>query len=90
MAKPLDIKIKSDFLESKKRAQDSVLTEERVRAIIPIATEYLSFWREYPDMFVDMNKGEDSKFKFYFYQRLFIRAAMRHRYFFGTFNCGRG
>ena len=36
-------------------------------------------------MFIDMIKGPDSKFNFFFYQRLFLRAAMRHKYFFGTF-----
>ena len=29
------------------------LSEERVRAIIPAARAYISFWREYPDMFID-------------------------------------
>ena len=78
------IKVKSDFLEAKKN-REIVLTEERVRKNIPVFRQYISFWREYPDMFIDMIKGEDSKFEFFFYQRLFLRAAMRHRYFFGTF-----
>lgn len=29
------------------------LSEERVRAIIPAARQYIAFWREYPDMFID-------------------------------------
>lgn len=29
------------------------LSEERVRAIIPVARQYVAFWREYPDMFID-------------------------------------
>lgn len=78
------IKVKSDFLEAKK-SREMVLTEERVRKNIPVFRQYISFWREYPDMFIDMIKGKDSKFNFFFYQRLFLRAAMRHRYFFGTF-----
>ena len=78
------VSIKSDFLEAKK-SREIVLTEERVRKNIPVFREYISFWREYPDMFIDMIKGEDSKFNFFFYQRVFLRAAMRHRYFFGTF-----
>lgn len=75
--------IESDFVKFKKD-RDDVLTEERVSKIIPRATEYVSFWREYPDMLIDFMK-QDSKFEFFFYQRLFLRAAMRHRYFFGTF-----
>ena len=78
------VNVKSDFLEAKKN-REIVLTEERVRKNIPVFREYISFWREYPDMFIDMIKGEDSKFNFFFYQRVFLRAAMRHRYFFGTF-----
>lgn len=83
------IEVDSDFLK-KKQAREIFLTEDKVRANIPKFTEYVSFWREYPDMFIDMLKGPESKFSFYFYQRMFLRAAMRHRYFFGTFKCGRG
>ena len=67
------------------------LSEERVRAIIPAARSYISFWREYPDMFVDFlvrgNRAEvkDGEFKFYFYQRVFLRAAMRHQYLYAVF-----
>ena len=67
------------------------LSEERVRAIIPAARSYISFWREYPDMFVDFlvrgNRTEvkDGEFKFYFYQRVFLRAAMRHQYLYAVF-----
>ncbi len=59
------IDIKSDFINSKKN-REVFLTEERVRASIPTFTEYVSFWREYPDMFIDMIKGPDSKFNFSF------------------------
>lgn len=78
------IPTKSDFLERKNK-KEIFLTEDRVKENIPVFTEYVSFWREYPDMFIDMMKDPDSKFEFFFYQRIFLRAAMRHRYFFGTF-----
>ena len=29
------------------------LSEERINAIIPVARQYISFWREYPDIFID-------------------------------------
>lgn len=63
------------------------LSEERVKAIIPIAREYISFWREYPDIFVEFLCGEknENNFKLYFYQRVFLRAVMRHRYAYATF-----
>ena len=63
------------------------LSEERIKAIVPIAREYISFWREYPDIFVEFLCGEknESNFKLYFYQRVFLRAVMRHRYAYATF-----
>ena len=67
------------------------LSEERVRAIVPAAREYISFWREYPDLFVDFlvrgtrTEIKDGELKFYFYQRVFLRAAMRHQYLYAVF-----
>lgn len=62
------------------------LSEERINAIIPIAREYISFWREYPDIFVEFLCGSNpNNFKLYFYQRVFLRAVMRHRYSYATF-----
>lgn len=51
------------------------LSEERVSAIIPQARDYISFWREYPDLFVDfMRTGGRSDvkttFNLFFYQRV--------------------
>ena len=61
------------------------LSEERIRAIIPAARQYISFWREYPDLFVDFMKGPDNTFNLFFYQRVFMRAAMRHKYVYAVF-----
>ena len=62
------------------------LSEERVNNIVPVAREYIAFWREYPDIFVEFLCGENKdKFKLYFYQRVFLRAVMRHRYAYATF-----
>ena len=66
------------------------LSEERVRAIIPEARKYIAFWREYPDLFVDFlqDGGDPSRkkdLKFYFYQRVFLRAAMRYKYVYMVF-----
>lgn len=62
------------------------LSEERINAIIPVAREYISFWREYPDIFVEFLCGNNpNNFKLYFYQRVFLRAVMRHRYAYATF-----
>lgn len=61
------------------------ISEERVRAIMPDIRNTIAFFREYPDLFVDFIKGPDSNFKFYFYQRIFLRVVMRHRKVYATF-----
>ena len=44
-----DILKLSSSMESKKVG----LSKERIQAIIPTARQYISFWREYPDIFVE-------------------------------------
>lgn len=67
------------------------LSEERVEAIKPQVRQYIAFWREYPDMFVDfLQTGRDGTIpenglKFFFYQRVFLRAAMRYKYVYMVF-----
>ena len=65
-------------LSSIKGGKKLGISEERLRAAIPVARQYIAFWRDYPDLFVDFMAGKDSKFHFYFYQRVFLRAAIRH------------
>ena len=62
------------------------LSEERIRAQMPFLREYISFWREYPDLFVEFLCGHNpSNFQLFFYQRVFLRAVIRHRYAYATF-----
>ena len=65
------------------------LSEERVRAIIPAARQYIAWWREYPDLFVDFMAGGENRPKdslnLFFYQRVFLRAAMRYKYVYAVF-----
>ena len=61
------------------------LSEERIRAAMIEIRKSIAFYREYPDLFVDFVKGPDSNFKFYFYQRIFLRVVMRHRKVYATF-----
>ena len=62
------------------------LSEERLRAAIPVARQYIAFWREYPDIFVEFLCGSNPEnFHLFFYQRVFLRGAMRHRYTYATF-----
>ena len=39
----------------------------------------------YPDLFLDTIATKNCPIKFYYYQRILLRAMMRYRYFFGTF-----
>ena len=61
------------------------LSEERLKQQLPHLRTMVSFFREYPDLLVDYIKGPNNTFHFYFYQRVFIRIVMRHRYVYATF-----
>lgn len=65
--------------------QKQGLSEERLKNQIGPLRKLIAFYRQYPDIFIDDIKGPDSTFKFYFYQRVFIRIVMRHRYVYATF-----
>ena len=58
-------------LSSKKRKIG--ISEERIEKIKPVLRQYIAFWREYPDMFVDfLQTGADGEIpkeglRFYFY-----------------------
>ena len=80
----------ADLLELSKNKNISKkvgISEERIREQLPIIREYISFWREYPDIFVEFLCGESNpeNFNLFFYQRVFLRAVMRHRYAYATF-----
>lgn len=76
-----------DF-SSSKNLKKTEMTEERIRECMPELRKAIAFYREYPDIFVDDIKGEDCPFKFYYYQRIFLRVAMRHRKVYATFPRG--
>mgnify|MGYP006913792142 FL=1 len=73
-------------LSKSKNTKKTGLSEERIRAQIPIIRDYIAYWREYPDKFVDFLCGSNPEnFHLFFYQRVFLRAVMRHRYAYATF-----
>ena len=73
-----------DLSESRDNQKQEV-SEERIAAILPQLRQLISFFREYPDIYIDFIKGPDCNFEFYFYQRVFLRIVMRHRYVYATF-----
>ena len=80
-------------LSSSKRKEKLGYSEERIGAILPVMRNYVAFWREYPDLFVDfLQTGGDPniepKLKLRFYQRVFMRVAMRYRYVYAVYPRG--
>jgi hypothetical protein len=80
-----------DLLDVSSKRKKIGLSEERIEAIKPALRNYIAFWREYPDMFIDfLQTGVDGEIpenglRFYFYQRVFLRAAMRYKYVYMVF-----
>ena len=63
---------------------------ERIEAVKPVLRQYIAFWREYPDLFVDfMQTGGDPEkkltFRLFFYQRVFLRVGMRYKYVYAVY-----
>ena len=80
-----------DLLDLSGNRKKIGISPERVEAVKPIIRKYVAFWREYPDLFVDFmvrgNRTEvkEGEFKFYFYQRVFLRSVMRFQYVYAVF-----
>ena len=78
-----------ELSESKTFTKKVGISEERIKAQIPALRQYVSFWRAYPDIFVEFLCGNNPEnFHLYLYQRIFLRAIMRHRYSYATFPRG--
>ena len=83
----------ADILElsSDKQKKKIGISEERLEAIKPYIRQYIAYWREYPDMFIDfLQTGVEGKvpedgLKFYYYQRVFLRVCMRYKYVYAVF-----
>ena len=66
--------------------REEIITEERIQVVMPVIRDYIAYWREYPDMFTEFLCGDNPEnFHLFFYQRVFLRCAIRHRYFYATF-----
>lgn len=80
-----------DLLKLQNDANKQGISEERTQAILPIVKQYMSFWREYPDMMVDFlvrgqrQEVKEGEFAFYFYQRVFLRAIFRYQYVYAVY-----
>lgn len=70
---------------NQQRDKKQGISQERLSQNLDKIRKLIAFFRWYPDLFIDFIKGPDSKFNFYLYQRVFLRAVMRHRYVYATF-----
>ena len=83
-----------DLLNISSNRQKIGISPERVEAIKPVLRQYIAYWREYPDMFIDfLQTGVDGEIpkeglRFYFYQRVFLRIALRYRQVYAVFPRG--
>ncbi len=82
-----------DLLQLNQKRKKIGISEERIDAIKPYLRQYIAFWREYPDLFVDFlqtggNPEVEPEFKFFAYQRVFLRVAMRYKYTYCVFPRG--
>ena len=83
-----------ELLNTSKKYEKSEISEDRIEAVKPILRQYIAYWREYPDMFVDfLQTGRDGKIpdnglKFFFYQRVFLRIAVRYKQVYAVFPRG--
>ena len=69
--------------------KNRLITEERIRAVMPYLRQYIAFWREYPDLFVDFmqtggdpEREKDRTIKLFFYQRVILRCCARYKQVF--------
>ena len=62
-----------------------VITDDMLKKHESTLIKYLSFFRVYPDIFIDMISAEDCPFNLFFYQRLFLRIVFRYKYVYVTF-----
>lgn len=80
-----------DLLNLSQKHEKIGLSEERIMAIVPEARKAISYWREYPDMYIDFMCGKwrenppKETLTLYYYQRVFLRIAMRYKYVYAVF-----
>lgn len=76
--------------EERKKQDKVIIDEETLRRHLPQMRKIISFWRMYPDRFVDFlcSCNPRNGFKLYAYQRVFLRGVVRHRHCYMVFPRG--
>lgn len=64
------------------------LSEKRLADNVENLRELIRFYRWYPDLLVDLMVGPNGEFKFFPYQRQFLRAALRYKHIYMVYPRG--
>lgn len=77
-------------LSINKTNQKIGISEDRLRGCITELRKAISFYREYPDLYIDFcvdcAKGNEKQvLRLYTYQRVFLRQAMRYRHVYAVY-----
>lgn len=77
-----------DLLTVKRKKEAATeITEELLLQHVDEFRDLIAYWRIYPDRMVDYlcSLNPNNTFHLFFYQRLFLRAIMRHKMVYATF-----
>ena len=78
---------RGDLFNSPHLIDNSKVNENKIKSfesVKPKWKELCSYWRYYPDHFIDYIKPADCKIDLYFYQRIYLRIMMRYQKVFLT------
>lgn len=69
------------------KREETEITEELLLEHVDEFRELIAYWRKYPDRLIDYYCSLNPKntLHLFFYQRMFLRIIMRHKYVYATF-----
>lgn len=76
--------------KSKKEPEVQEIDKEKVKENLEYYRNIISYWRVYPDKFIDYlcSLNPENKFKFYFIQRMTLRIMLRYKTIYFVFSRG--
>lgn len=77
-------------IQIKSGTKKAEISEQSIKNNLEQYQQIIAYWRIYPDKFVDYlcSLNPKNTFKFYFFQRLYLRIAMRYRTVYAVFSRG--
>ena len=72
------------------KSQRVEIDKSKIKDNLEYYQQIISYWRIYPDKFIDYlcSLNPDNTFKFYFFQRIYLRVVMRYRTVYAVFSRG--